>query len=132
MYIETGGFSVFIKSIQYRYYSIFMIVFILFLIMLQRDFGPMLVAERKCVVYCRTDGGDGAAIKLDEDVLEAKKEKEESNPNPESAVNFFVPLFFLIFFVFYLLVKSGDDGSGQQSFMEKIESSDSYGEFQLW
>jgi hypothetical protein len=31
-----------------------------------------------------------------------------------------------VFFIFYLLIKSGDDGSGDQSIMDKIESSDSY------
>ena len=32
------------------------------LIFSQRDFGPMLIAERKTQVYQRTDGGDGAGI----------------------------------------------------------------------
>jgi hypothetical protein len=36
-----------------------MIFLIIFLISSGRDFGPMLVAERKTRVYKRNDGGEG-------------------------------------------------------------------------
>lgn len=58
--IETSGFAVFLQSIKYRYYPIFMLVLIVVLIYAQRDFGTMLIAERKTEVYKRTDGGDGS------------------------------------------------------------------------
>ena len=122
LYIKSSGYAVFLDSIKYRYYSIFMLYFIPILILLKRDFGPMLVAERKTVVYNRTDGGDGKDDKMNLGNANAPKEN-----TPALAWNFFIPLFFLIFFIFYILVMSGDDGSGKQSFMDKIESSDSYG-----
>lgn len=58
--IETSGLAVFFQSIKYRYYPIFMLILMPLLIMLQRDMGPMLIAERKTQIYERTDGGDGA------------------------------------------------------------------------
>lgn len=120
--IETTGYAVFLESIKYRYYSIFMLFFIPLLIISKRDFGPMVVAERKVVVYKRKDGGDGAAASSSEFV----KGNEPSPDTPVLAMNLFVPLFFLVFFIFYILVDSGDDGTGEQSFMDKIKSSDSY------
>jgi Na+/H+ antiporter NhaC len=44
--IETSGLAVFFQSIKYRYYPIFMLILMPLFIMLQRDFGPMLIAER--------------------------------------------------------------------------------------
>jgi hypothetical protein len=57
--IPETGFAIFLQSIKYSYYSFFMLGLIAMLITLQRDFGPMLVAERKVRVYDRTDGGPG-------------------------------------------------------------------------
>ena len=45
--IKTSGFGVFLQSIKYRYYPIFMIVLMMALNGMQRDIGPMLIAERK-------------------------------------------------------------------------------------
>ncbi len=58
--IETSGYAVFLQSVKYRYYPIFMLVLIMFVIHFQRDFSTMLVAERKTQVYRRVDGGDGS------------------------------------------------------------------------
>jgi Na+/H+ antiporter NhaC len=57
--IPTAGFAIFLQSVRYAYYSYFMIGLIAMLIASQRDFGPMLVAERKVRIYDRTDGGPG-------------------------------------------------------------------------
>jgi hypothetical protein len=73
LFIETSGFAVFLQSIKYRYYPIFMIILMMALIFSERDFGSMLIAERKTRVYQRSDGGDGAGM-LTEEV-------EEENPN---------------------------------------------------
>ncbi len=60
-----SAFAVFIETIKYRYYCIFMLMFIPLLILAGRDFGPMLIAERLTKVYGRTDGGPGKAIAAD-------------------------------------------------------------------
>lgn len=104
-------------------YPIFMIVMMITTIGLRRDFGPMLIAERKTQVYKRTDGGDG---KGKGDDAEGHKANQPYEDTPLKSWNMILPVLLLVFFIFYLLIKSGDDGSGDQSIMDKIESSDSY------
>jgi Na+/H+ antiporter NhaC len=125
--IETSGLAVFLQSIKYRYYPIFMMVLIPFLIFSKRDFGPMLIAERKTQVYERTDGGSGAGKGQSLDDGQNKPRPD----TPKLAFNMLLPIVLLVFFIFFLLVKTGDDGSGEQSFMDKIEGSDSYAAL-LW
>uniref|UniRef100_A0A7S1BIJ2 Na+/H+ antiporter NhaC-like C-terminal domain-containing protein n=1 Tax=Corethron hystrix TaxID=216773 RepID=A0A7S1BIJ2_9STRA len=122
LYISDSGLVVFTRSISYRYYSIFMIMFIPILIFFKRDFGPMLVAERKVVAYDRKDVGDGIFVGM----KNLKGGNPPSDNTPGHIINFIFPLFFLIFFVVYILADSGDDGSGSQSFFDKIQGSDSY------
>jgi Na+/H+ antiporter NhaC len=126
--IKTSGFGVFLQSIKYRYYPIFMIFLIVFLIYSGRDFGPMLVAERKTRVYKRNDGGEGKG-KASE--LEGKGENNPKEGTPEATWNLVVPVFLLIFFIFYLLVKTGEIDGESQNLMDKIEASDSYAAL-LW
>jgi hypothetical protein len=127
--IDTSALAVFMQSIKYRYYPIFMMVLIPALIVTQRDFGTMLIAERRTQVYMRTDGGDGKGPGSKKEG--GKKENQPRNDTPTKSWNMAVPILLLVFFIFYLLVKTGDDGSGTQDFMDKIEASDSYSAL-LW
>ncbi|MEF2145668.1 MAG: Na+/H+ antiporter NhaC family protein [Desulfovibrionaceae bacterium] len=45
--IETNAYGVFVETIPYRFYNIFILVFILATIFLLREFGPMHTAERR-------------------------------------------------------------------------------------
>ena len=121
--IPETGFGVFLQSIRYSYYSWFMLGLIAMLIISQRDYGPMLIAERKVRVYDRTDGGDGANNSGKS--LENKANEPEKD-QPLLIHNMLIPIVVWIILVFTILVDSGDDGSGSQSFLEKIESGDSY------
>ena len=107
-----------------------MLVMIVALIATQKDFGAMLYAERKVRVYQRIDGGDGRISKgTDEKGIE-----DENGPRkdiPYRTWNMLVPVFLLIFFIFFLMIRTGDDGTGDQSFAEKIEASDSFSAL-LW
>jgi len=100
---------------------VFILFFIFINVVLKREFGSMLIAERKIVVYDHKDGGNGTT--------EGDKTNENANAakddTPAKIWNFVTPILLLIFFIFYLLVKSGEDGT-DQSFMDKIKSSDSY------
>lgn len=49
--IKASGYGVFLESIKYRYYPIFMLFLQILLIITARDFGFMLTAERKTQVY---------------------------------------------------------------------------------
>jgi len=118
----TSGMDAFLKTIQYSYYSIFMLMFVPLMTLLGRDYGPMLIAERKVMVYGRTDGGPGNESK--------KKMKGSGNsPNedtPHLWYNMIIPLILLVSLIFSLLVKTGNDGSGTQTLTQKIQNSDSF------
>lgn len=45
--LGLGGYGIFFQMIQFRYYCVFTIFFVLMNAILRRDFGPMLAAERR-------------------------------------------------------------------------------------
>ena len=103
-----------------------MIILMLLLIVTERDMGPMLVAERKARVYRITDGGDG---KGRGGGLEDENKPEEDTP--KKSWNMIFPVLLLIFFVFWLLIQTGTTEGTSQTFMQKIENSNSYSSM-LW
>jgi Na+/H+ antiporter NhaC len=121
--IKDSGFAIFLQSIKYRYYPIFLLVLMMWLIFSQRDFGPMLLAERQVRIYDRTDGGPNKGKTGD---IESSGMNQPREDQPLLAVNMLVPVLILVGLTFWALVQSGDNGSGTQTFMEKIEYSDSY------
>jgi len=126
--IETSGYAVFLESLKYRYYPIFMLIFMVVLIWSKREFGTMLIAERKTQVYKRTDGGDG---KGEAGEMEVSPHITPRRGTPFHSFNMIVPICLLVFFIFYLLVQTGEIEGEDQTFMDKIEASDSYSAL-LW
>jgi Na+/H+ antiporter NhaC len=120
--IETSGLGVFLQTIKYRYYPIFMIVLIPCLAGFKRDFGPMLIAERKVQVYERLDGGDGGTAKPAEGHVHPNAPRKDT---PLYGHNMLVPIALLVFFIFYMLVKTGEDGS-EQTFWDKLQGANSF------
>ena len=45
--IQENAYSIFLNSLQYSFYPIFALIFILFIVFTGRDYGPMYKAERK-------------------------------------------------------------------------------------
>lgn len=123
---NMSSFSVFLETIKYRYYCIFMLMFIPLLILTGRDFGPMLVAERLTKVYGRTDGGPGRAIAANGEAIVS-----HNAPKPDTPPkwwNMAFPIVMLIIYIFYLLVWTGQQAAGdiELSFIELIELSNAY------
>ena len=121
--IPETGFAVFLQSIRFSYYSLFMIGLIAMLIATQRDYGPMLIAERKVRVYDRSDGGPGAT---NAGKTEGTKQNEPREDQPLLMHNLLIPIVIWIVLVFVILVNSGTEAGANQSFIEKIELGDSY------
>jgi Na+/H+ antiporter NhaC len=46
-YVETDAFSVFLESLPFRFYSWFALALVVLVIVMRRDFGPMLRAEQR-------------------------------------------------------------------------------------
>ena len=78
--IDHSGFGVFLETIKYRYYCIFMLFFIPLIVLSGKDFGPMLISERLNAVYGRTDGGDGALRNADGNVQLSHNAPREDVP----------------------------------------------------
>jgi len=122
---NTSAFAVFMESIKYRYYCIFMLMFIPLQILSGRDFGPMLIAERLAKVYGRTDGGSGKAVAADGQAIVSHNAPQSDTP--PRWWNMAFPIVALVGYIFYLLVWTGQQsGVGGESFIELIELSNAY------
>lgn len=122
---NTSAFAVFMETIKYRYYCIFMLMFIPLQILAGRDFGPMLIAERLTKVYGRTDGGPGKAVAADGQAIVSHNAPK--NDTPPRWWNMAFPIVALIGYIFYLLVWTGQQSAvGGESFVELIELSNAY------
>ena len=95
--ITTSGLGIFLQSVKYRYYPIFMIFLMFCVIGLKRDYGPMLIAERKVTIFQRTDGGDGKG-KQHAHSVGAKKANQPDENKPLYAFNMFIPVIVLVCF----------------------------------
>lgn len=97
--IDENEYMVFLRTIPMRYYSIFLIIFCVTLIATQRDFGPMLVCERK-------------ARNLDDEKEEipVKEEKEIYKPLPNVPRRWYnaaIPIVGIVIFGFCGMVYDG-------------------------
>jgi len=101
---------------------LFMLFFMPILIFLRRDYGPMLIAERKTQVYNRQDGGDGKSS----GTSHAVKANQPEDTTPPRVWNMLVPLGLLVILIIHLLVQSGEDPDVKQTLIDKLRASDSY------
>mmetsp|Transcript_2131 Transcript_2131/g.3168 ORF Transcript_2131/g.3168 Transcript_2131/m.3168 type:complete len:770 (-) Transcript_2131:583-2892(-) len=121
--LTNNAFALYLDSIPYRFYPILMIVFMFFLIISKREFGPMLTAERKVRVFERLDGGDGAF----KGSAELKDVNMPEKDTPARAYNMLIPLLVLIFLLLWVLVQTGIESAGPgASFADIFKSADSY------
>lgn len=96
---QINAFEIFIQTLPYRFYNIFMLVFVLFTILQEREFGPMLTAERKAKISQQNT--DALSENLEDKLLEPK----ENIPLHRS--NALIPLAVLIIFAFVGFYFSG-------------------------
>ena len=122
---NTSPFNVFLQSVRYRYYCIFMLILIPLQILSGRDFGPMLIAERLTKVYGRTDGGPGRAVLFDGSAMISC-----NAPKPDTPCrwwNMVVPIMSLLVYIIYLLIWSGQQvAEGGETIYEVIGMGSSY------
>ena len=57
-----------------------MLFFIPLIVLSGKDFGPMLISERLTAVYGRTDGGEGALLSANVNVLESHNTPKSDLP----------------------------------------------------
>lgn len=90
--ISESPYSIFLNSLQYSFYPFFTLIFILFLAITNRDFGPMYTAEMRA----RTTGKVfDMGLKEDEDEIEVEKMDPIKNA-PHRALNAILPVLVII------------------------------------
>jgi len=100
--ISESAYGIFVSSLSYSFYPIFSLFFVFFLLYKQRDFGPMLKAER-----------NAAKGEVKSDSV-TNKELEEFNPVNDTKIRSFnavVPILVLITGTFIGLVYTGLTGT---------------------
>ncbi len=96
--VSITAFSLFIRSLPYRFYVIWSLVFVLLVALMQRDFGPMLAAERRCV------SGESAEDELPDTSSEIR---------PSAWWNAVIPIAITVAAVLVFLYRSGVTALGE-------------------
>jgi Na+/H+ antiporter NhaC len=108
---DVNAFGVFVSTIPYRFYNIFILLFIVLTALLAREFGPMLDAERRARILGKVLADDAKPM----------VSNETSNLEPKEGIklsiwNAIIPIGSLILFAFlgfyysgYTGIISGDD-----------------------
>jgi Na+/H+ antiporter NhaC len=99
---DTTPYAVFIESLKYSFYPVLTLVFILYLIVQQRDYGPMLTAEDRA----RSTG----VVKANGPEGEAAEEQENLDPVPGAplrARNAAIPVLVVILMTLVGLIDTG-------------------------
>ncbi|MFO7524210.1 MAG: Na+/H+ antiporter NhaC family protein, partial [Ignavibacteriaceae bacterium] len=122
---SENAYSVFIETIPYRFYPIALIFFVFFLSYTQRDFGPMLRAERSA-----SEGNDATKPGVTSTDLTASSELF-GNENKAKWYNGIIPILVLIFGSIAGLIITGlntlsDGGIEDYSVQNIIANSDAY------
>lgn len=103
--LNEGVYTIFLSSLQYAFYPIFTLIFMLILIFLNKDFGPMHAAE----VRARTTGevsSSQTSTKLDKDDLSEFTTKKGIKPRWYNAA---IPVLVIIFGTLSGLLYTGWD-----------------------
>jgi Na+/H+ antiporter NhaC len=100
--IDESPYSIFLNSLPTRFYSFFTLFFILMLIVLKKDFGPMLKAEQRCRQSSQTDAKANKKIESAE-----LKDMEVDENTPTRWYNAGIPVFIVIFGTFAGLLYTG-------------------------
>ena len=118
--LEQTPYSVFFNSLAYSFYPIFALIFILFIVVKRRDYGPMLKAERKARHRQPSEADDermGFSNKLNElRAMDGIKHK---------SFNAVIPVLVIIVGAFAGLIYTGIETTGwseQMSFTKNISN----------
>lgn len=105
--LEQSPYTVFFNSLAYSFYPVFALIFILFIVVKRKDFGPMLKAERKARHWQPSEAEDnrtGFSNKLNE-----LKAVEGIRHRSFNAV---IPVLVIIFGAFAGLIYTGIQATG--------------------
>lgn len=99
--INESAYSIFVNSLAYSFYPIFTLFFVGFIIYKQRDFGPMLTAERSTRTQTNSSLAETSAVE------EELKEFTPVSTAKHKAYNAVLPIFFIVTGTFIGLIYTG-------------------------
>lgn len=102
--ISEGVYSIFVNSLAYSFYPILTLVFIFLLIRSQRDFGPMLHAERKALL--RKDALNDLSSEATKEALN-HEEFEPADLNKVRSFNAIIPIVIIVLGTLIGLIYTG-------------------------
>jgi len=122
-----NAYNVFLQTIPYRFYPIAMLIFVFMVSYFERDFGPMLTAERRSVTTGKVSR-DGVIIKNLDDTSDALGKDSAEKARWYNGI---IPLFVFIFGTIAGLIFTGIDSLNEQGItdygvQEIIGNSNSY------
>jgi Na+/H+ antiporter NhaC len=107
--LEEGVYATFINSLQYSFYPILTLIFIFMLIMMNKDFGPMLKAENRAR---ETGEVSSVSTKTISDIETGESEDLSMSPNAKSRwYNAAIPIFIIVAGTIAGLLYTGWDSS---------------------
>ncbi len=119
--IEESAYSIFLNSLTYSFYPFYALLFILLLVLLKRDYGPMLKAElrarEKGKLFNVSSETDSSELELDE--------LEPIKGVPLRAYNAIIPVATVIITTIIGLVYTGysaDDWSAEEGFFTNLST----------
>lgn len=90
--VDVNAYELFVKSVPYRFYNILAIIFVLILIFMKRDYGPMYQAEIRARKTGKIVVDEGRPMMTEDDDLVRPKEGAKLNP-----YNAIIPILVLLF-----------------------------------
>jgi Na+/H+ antiporter NhaC len=118
------AYELFVASIPYRFYVLWILIFVLLVALLGRDFGSMLTAER------RAFRGDPANGRDPNDSAESRDPTGPDSSTPARWYNAVIPILVMVFAVLGFLYYSGDP-QPNKSLMDIFGDANSYSAL-LW
>ena len=97
---DINAFAIFVETVPYRFYNIFMLCFVIYVAFMKRDFGPMLTAERRAAAG-KIHSSNSRVANLEDKALEPKEGVKLESKNA------IVPLITLILGAFTSFYFSG-------------------------
>ncbi|MBP8299985.1 MAG: hypothetical protein KA020_06485 [Planctomycetes bacterium] len=101
-YLSSDAYGVFLDTLPYRFYCLFTLAFVFLAIVLRRDFGPMLAAERRAR-WLGKPFAEGSSLLVRTD----SPQNEPAEGIPRRARNALLPLAVLVFGTIALMVYHG-------------------------
>ena len=116
-----SGIELFCRAIPYNFYSIFTLVFIITLSILNFDFGKMKEFEIKAETT-----GDLSSLTLSDEEERTLRVDGPEQPPKGKLIDLLIPILLLIAFCVWGLLHVGYQAIGEGSFIEAFSSTDAY------